>query len=59
MKTDLDAINARCDAFFAAMYPPQDNMTHKYFEDYLEGIGAKWAHLGGGDYAVTLKTESV
>jgi hypothetical protein len=34
------------------------NMTNKDFENYLESIGAKWAHLGGADYAVTLKPES-
>jgi hypothetical protein len=35
------------------------SMTNKDFEDYLESIGAEWAHLGGADYAVTLKTGSV
>lgn len=31
-------------------------MNSKAFENYLESIGAKWAYLGGGDYAVTLKS---
>lgn len=31
-------------------------MDRKEFEKYLESIGAEWSHLGGGDYAVTLKS---
>ena len=31
-------------------------MNNKEFENYLESIDAKWAYLGDGDYAVTLKS---